>query len=101
MSLDRISKPDKAIWSTMIKTINTSGLLTKVLQCLVTQNSRIAALWVIELCIVVYKSSKKIDIQHNLNDYCMNCKPTNLDSCLVLKTALNSPHAQTILFLKW
>lgn len=85
----------------MLKILTNSGLLTNVLQCLVTQNSRIAALWVIELCIVVYKNSKKINIKHNQSDDCMNCKPLHLDTSLVLRTALNTPHTHTVVFLKW
>lgn len=99
--LGRISKPDKEIWSAFLKLITTSNLLTKTLQCLVTQNSRIAALWVIELCMVMYKSSKKIDTKLNQTDNCMNCKPRHLDTNLVLRTALNSPHMFTTVFLKW
>jgi len=99
--LGRISKSDKAIWNVLLKTFNNSGLLTNVLQCLVTQHSRIAALWVLELCIVAYKSSKKIDMKNNQNDNCMNCKPLNLDTNLVLRTALQSPHPYTVIFLKW
>ncbi|CAI6367525.1 unnamed protein product [Macrosiphum euphorbiae] len=101
VSKGRISKTDKAIWNVLLKTFNNSGLLTNVLQCLVTQHSRIAALWVVELCIVAYKSSKKIDLKNNQNDDCMNCKPLNLDSNLVLRTTLQSPHPYTIIFLKW
>ncbi|KAL4150064.1 hypothetical protein QTP88_003905 [Uroleucon formosanum] len=101
VSKGRISKTDKAIWNVLLKTFNNSGLLTNVLQCLVTQHSRIAALWVLELCIVAYKSSKKIDMKNNQNDNCMNCKPLNLDTNLVLRTTLQSPHPYTIIFLKW
>ncbi|XP_026810744.1 uncharacterized protein LOC113552198 [Rhopalosiphum maidis] len=101
VSKGRISKTDKAIWNVLLKTLNSSGLLTNVLLCLVTQHSRIAALWVLELCIVAYKSSKKIDLKNNQNDNCMNCKPLNLDTNLVLRTALQSPHPFTNIFLKW
>ncbi|XP_060879384.1 uncharacterized protein LOC132951605 [Metopolophium dirhodum] len=101
VSKGRISKTDKAIWNVLLKTFNNAGLLTNVLQCLVTQHSRIAALWVLELCIVAYKSSKKIDMKNNQNDNCMNCKPLNLDTNLVLRTTLQSPHPYTIIFLKW
>jgi len=99
--LGRISKTDKAIWNVLFKTFNNSGLLTNVLQCLVTHHSRISALWVLELCIVVYKSSKKIKFNNNQNDNCMNCKPIDLDANLVLRTALQSPHLYTNIFLKW
>lgn len=83
--------------------MTTSGLLTNILQCLVTQNSHVAALWVVELCIVVYKNSKRNDVKHsqNQNDNCLNFKPIYLDTSFVLRTALNSPHAYTITFLKW
>ncbi|XP_025203994.1 uncharacterized protein LOC112600885 [Melanaphis sacchari] len=101
VSKGRISKTDKAIWNVLLKTLNNSGLLTNVLLCLVTQHSRIAALWVLELCIIAYKSSKKIDLNDNQNDNCMNCKPLKLDTNLVLRTALQSPHPYTIIFLKW
>ncbi|XP_015379520.1 PREDICTED: uncharacterized protein LOC107173474 isoform X2 [Diuraphis noxia] len=101
VSKGRISKTDKAIWNVLFKTFNNSGLLTNVLQCLVTHHSRISALWVLELCIVTYKSSKKIDLKNNQNDNCMNCKPMNLDANLVLRTALQSPHLFTNIFLKW
>ncbi|VVC31397.1 Hypothetical protein CINCED_3A019295 [Cinara cedri] len=97
----RISKTDKDVWSVLLKLFTTSGLLTNLLQCLVTQNSRVAALWIIELCIVVFKNSKKIEIKHNENDNCMTCKTLDLDSNLVLRTALNSPHSHTVVFLKW
>lgn len=85
----------------MLKVLTSSGLLTNVLQCLVTQNSHIAALWVIELCIVAYKTHRKLNIKHNQNDDCMNCKPLHLDTSLVLRTALNTPHTHTVIFLKW
>lgn len=75
--------------------------MTNLLQCLVTQNSRVAALWIIELCKVVFKNSKKIQIKPNDNDNCMICKTLDLDPNLVLRTALNSPHTHTIVFLKW
>jgi len=78
-----------------------SGLLTSILKCLVIQQSRIAALWVIELCLVVYKTKRNINIKHNDNDSCMSCKPLHLDTNLVLRTALNSAHKYTIVFLKW
>lgn len=81
--------------------MTTSGLLTNVLQYLVIQNSRIAALWSVELCIVVYKSGNKIEIKNSQSDYCMHCKPSHLDASLVLRVALNSPHMHTIVFLKW
>lgn len=98
---DRISKSDKDVWSILLKLFTTSGLLTNVLQCLVTLNFRVAALWTIELCKVVFKNSKKIEIKHNDNDNCMNCKTLDFDSNLVLRTALNSPHTHTTVFLKW
>lgn len=98
--LGRISKTGKAIWSVLLRILTTSGLLTNLLQILVTQNSRIAALWVLELCVVVYKISNKNDRKHNEND-CMNYKALNLDTGLILRTALNEPHTFTILFLKW
>lgn len=98
---DRISKTDKDVWSVILKLFTTSGLLTNVLQCLVTLNSRVAALWTIELCIVLSKNSKKVEIKHNDNDICMNCKTLDFDSNLVMKTALNSPHTHTTVFLKW
>lgn len=97
--IGRISKTDKVIWSLLLKIFTNYGLLTDILQCLVIQNSRTAALWVIELCMVVYQNNKKIKI--NQNDNCMNCKSLNLDTSLVLRTSLNSPHRYTILFLKW
>lgn len=101
--LGRILKTDKEIWRVLLKIMTTAGLLTNILQCLVTQNSRIAALWVIELCLVVYKFSKKNDVKHNnkQNDNCVNCKPLYLDTSLVLRTALNSTHEYTVIFLKW
>jgi len=102
VSEGRISKTDKDMWSVLLKIMTTAGLLTNILQCLVTQNSRIAALWVVELCLVVYKFSKKNDAKHDSNQHiCMNCKPLYLDTSLVLRTALNSTHAYTVVFLKW
>lgn len=98
----RISKKDKETWSVLLKNMTISGLLTNILQCLVTQNSHIAALWVVELCIIVYKESKRNDVKHkNENDNCLNFKPICLDTSLILRTALNSTHAYTITFLKW
>lgn len=99
--LGRISKTDKATWSVLLKILTNSGLLTNVLQCLVIQNSRIAALWVIELCMVIYRNNKKIKTNRNQNYDCMNCRPLNLDANLVLRIALNSPHSYTVIFLKW
>lgn len=99
--IGRISKTDKATWNVLLKTMTTSGLLTNVLQCLVTQNSRIAALWTVELCIVVHKWRNKIELKHYQDDNCMNCKPSHLDTSLVLRIALNSPHTHTVVFLKW
>lgn len=96
----RISKFDREFWSVLLKMSTTIGLLTNVLQCLVTQNSYIAALWVIELCLM-YKINKKIDIKYDQNDSCMNCKPLHLDTSLILKTALNSTHPYTTIFIKW
>ncbi|KAF0757208.1 Ribosomal biogenesis protein LAS1L [Aphis craccivora] len=101
VSKGRISKTDKILWNVLLKILNNCGLMTNVLQCLVTQHSRIAALWVLELCIIAYKSSKKIDLKNNQNNNCMNFKPLNWDTNLVLRTALQSPHPHTIIFLKW
>lgn len=98
--IGRISKFDKGIWSVLLKITNTIGLLTNVLQCLVTQNSYIAALWVIELCLM-YKINRKTDIKYDQNDSCMNWKTLHLDTSLVLKTALNSTHPYTTIFIKW
>lgn len=80
--------------------MNTSGLLTNILQCLVTQNSYIAALWVVELCIVYYNSKKQKN-KYIQNDNCINSKNIKLDKSLVLRTALNSTHTYTRIFLKW
>jgi len=100
--LGRISRTDKSIWRVFFKLMTNSGLLTNILQCLVIQNSHIAALWVVELCLVVNKNNKKNDIKHSNNQYnCMNFKPLNLDTNLVLRTALNSTHPFTVIFLKW
>lgn len=77
------------------------GLLTSLLQCLVAQKSRIAALWVVELCLVVHKDNRKIDTKHDQDNSCMNCKSLHLDTNLVLRTALNSTHKYTPIFLKW
>lgn len=96
----RISKFDKRIWSVLLKISNTIGLFTNVLQCLVTQNSYIAALWVIELCLM-HKSNTKIDPKYYQNDSYINCKPLHLDTGLVLKSALNSTHPYTTIFIKW
>lgn len=98
--LGRILKSDRAIWSILLKNLATAGLFTNLFQILVTQNSRIAALWVIELCIIVNKTSNKITSQPNSNDY-MKCKVLNLDTDLVLRTALHTPHTFTMIFLKW
>lgn len=92
---------DKVIWIVLLKMSNSLGLLTNVLQCLVTQNSYIAALWVVELCLM-YKINKKIDIiKYDQNDSYMNCEPLHLDTSLVLRTALNSTHPYTNIFIKW
>lgn len=99
-NLGRISKSDRAIWSILFKNLATTGLLTNLSQVLVTQNCRIAALWVIELCLIFNKSSNKIRRKPNNNDY-MKCKVLHLDTDLVLRTALNAPHAFTMIFLKW
>lgn len=88
------------IWSVLIKIMNTSGLLTSILQCLVTQNSYIAALWVVELCIVYY-NSKKQKTKYIQSDNYINVKNINLDTNLVLRTSLNSTHMYTCIFLKW
>lgn len=98
--LGRISKTDKAIWNTLLKILATTGLITNLLQILVTQNSRIAALWVIEICVIIYNSSNKIVCKPNNND-CIRCKVLHLDTDLILRTALNAPHVFTMIFLKW
>lgn len=99
-NLGRISKSDREIWSILFKNLAIAGLLTNLFLVLVTQNCRIAALWVIELCLIVNKSSNKIRSKPYNNDY-IKCKVLHLDTDIVLRTALNAPHAFTMMFLKW
>ncbi|XP_050536113.1 uncharacterized protein LOC126902665 [Daktulosphaira vitifoliae] len=96
----RISKVDKSSWSILLKIISTLGLISNLLQCLVIQESYIAALWIVELCIVIHKNNKKIETNHNEFDTCLGIMK-NIDTSIVLKIALKMPHKYTSVFLRW
>ncbi|XP_050435781.1 uncharacterized protein LOC126842712 isoform X2 [Adelges cooleyi] len=98
---NRISGLDKITWSVLLKVISNLGLLTNLLQCLVVQESLISALWVVELCTVLFKSSEKRNCNHDQFDDCFGDKRLTVDASIILKSAVKSPHKYTIVFLKW
>lgn len=89
-------------WRVLLYYLIDLGFLTNLLQCLVTNNSHKAALWVVELCSLAFEIKRNVFCKpKQINGINLPRKLISFDSNLVLRTALNSVHSYTSVFLEW